>query len=201
MDAIAVAEAPLFRIEYTPTIHELVKVNLLTFRTKRRRNLAINLLYVAATTVLAIWPIREFPQSRFVFGMLALFTGINILISPFTVRSTLTNYFRKHPQFCETTITTYYPQGVLNESASCDTLTRWHAFTHFTETRDMFYLHRGPNNPSILAKRVFASQAEMETYRQLLMHYIGRTEQELRHGFPVEIRNSGQAGRAGASGV
>ncbi len=72
MDAIAIAEAPLFRIEYTPTIGELVKVNLLTFRSKRRRKLAINLLYVAALTVLAIWPIREFPQSRFVCGILVL---------------------------------------------------------------------------------------------------------------------------------
>lgn len=201
MDAIAVADAPLFRIEYTPTISEMVKVNLVTFRAKRRRNLTINLLYVAALTVLVIWPIREFPQSRFVCGILAILTGINICISPFTVRSTLANYFRKHPQYCETTTATYYPQGILIESASVDSLYRWHAFTHFTETRDMFYLHRGPGNPLVLAKRVFTSDAEMEAYRRLLMHYIGRTEQELRQGFPVEIRDSGQAGRAGTSGV
>lgn len=199
MDAIAVADAPLFRIEFTPTISELVKVNLLTFRSKRRRNLVFNLGYAATLTSLSIWPIIEFPQSRILFGILGLASWINILISPFTIRSTLTNYFRKHPQFCETTTTTYYTQGLLIESASSDTLIRWHAFTHFTETRDMFHLHRGPGNPSILAKRIFTSQAEMEAYRQLLMHYIGRTELELRQGIPVEIRNSSSSAGTGVA--
>jgi hypothetical protein len=197
MDAIAVADAPLFRIEFTPTIPELVKVNLLTFRAKRRRNLVINLIFASAATGLAIWPIKEFVHARELFGFLGFVSWIQVLLSPFTIRRTLTDYFRKHPQYCETTTATYYPQGVLIQSASADTLTRWHAFTHFTETRDMFYLHRGPGNPSILAKRVFTSQAEMETYRRLLMHYIGRTELELRHGFPVEIRDSSSSASAG----
>jgi hypothetical protein len=125
---------------------------------------------------------------------LILFTAIGLavlsLIQPFLSARALRQYFRKHPQFSETSIATYSSEGLFSQTASGETLYRWHSFTHVTENKRMFFLHRGPSNPLIVAKRVFATPAELQAYRELLMHYIGRTTMEAQHGFPVAVTAS-----------
>jgi len=80
--------------------------------------------------------------------------------------------------------------GVFVQTQSVDVLVRWHAFTHFAETRRFFFLHRGPGNPFFLAKRVFATPAELDAYRALLVQYIGRTSMASQQGFPVSPAES-----------
>jgi hypothetical protein len=185
MDAVAAATsaapaAPLFRVEYTPTADEFVEASLIPFRARRVRNVIFTLA-CAPIIVFIGWLEHSNVTMCFaaVFALVAIF-------QPFLTRRLLRDYFHKHPQFSECSVATYWPQGLLVQTASVEMLVRWHAFTHFTESKRLFLLHRGPGNPLFLAKRVFADAAALESYRQLLTHYIGRTSQEQRHGFPIE---------------
>jgi hypothetical protein len=188
MDSIspppAVPPPPLFRLEYTPTEGELVEGTLHAFRRRRLRGMLITL--ISAALLAAIGLLLPGENHR-----LILFTAIGLavlsLIQPFLSARALRQYFRKHPQFSETSIATYSSEGLFSQTASGETLYRWHSFTHVTENKRMFFLHRGPSNPLIVAKRVFATPAELQAYRELLMHYIGRTTMEAQHGFPVAV--------------
>jgi hypothetical protein len=185
MDAVAAAAvaapaAPLFRVEYTPTAEEFVEASLIPFRGRRLRNLIFTL--ALAPIIAFVGWIEHSSLVMFIAASLVLFA----LFQPLVTRRMLIDYFQKHSQFGDSSVATYWPQGLLIQTASVEMLVRWHAFTHFTESKRLFLLHRGPGNPLFLAKRVFVDAAALEAYRQLLTHYIGRTSQEQRHGFPVQ---------------
>ena len=184
MDAVAAATAaapaaPLFRVEYTPTADEFVEASLFAARGRRWRSLLFTLILAPIIGFIA-W-IEHSSLGLCIAGGFALLA----IFQPLVTRRQLTEYFHKHPWFGEVSVATYWPHGLFVQTASGETFIRWHAFTHFTETKRLFLLHRG-QEMLFLAKRAFPDAAALDAYRQLLTHYIGRTSQEQRHGFPVQ---------------
>jgi len=184
MDPTPVAPAPqtLLRIEYTPTRAEFVEAALYPFRGRRLRGTLLTLVSAALLTLIGAINWGRGPNWSL---WLAVALVIVALVNPFLTRRLLGEHFRKHPQMSETSVATYSAEGIFVQTPSADTLVRWHAFTHVTESRRLFFLNRGPGNSLFLAKRVFATPAEVDAYRALLMQYIGRTAIETRPGFPM----------------
>lgn len=176
----AAPAAPLLRLEYTPEASEFVEASLVTFRDRRIRSVMLNVIFAPLVAFIG-W----IEHSALGFAVAAAMVLLAIF-QPFLARRMLRDYFHKHPQLGESSVATYWPEGLLVQTASAEMLIRWHAFTHFTESRRLFFLHRGPGNPLFLAKRVFADSEALAAYRQLLMNLIGRTAQAHRHAFPIQ---------------
>src|SRR5439155_19865065 len=144
MDAVAATPAapaaPLLRVEYTPTADEFVEASLISFRGRRWRNLIFTL--ILAPIIAFVGWIEHSSLVMFIAASLVLFASFQ----PLVTRRMLADYFQKHPQFGESSVATYWPGGLLVQTASVEMLIRWHAFTHFTESKRLFFLHRGPGN-------------------------------------------------------
>jgi hypothetical protein len=189
MDPIPAVAAPttLLRIEYTPTQAEFVEACLYPFRAKRLRGML--LLVIGALIFIGLGVLNSPTWSSWYF-VVSVGLIVSALMNPYVARRALVDYFRQHPQLSQTTIATYSAEGVFVQTQSVDILVRWHAFTHFAESRRFFFLHRGPGNPLFLAKRVFATPPELDDYRALLVQYIGRTSMASQQGFPVSPAES-----------
>ena len=170
------------RVEYAITRDEFVRANLHPFRAQRLRGILLYFL-LAALFVFLAWIDPE--HGRWSLLLLAAFFGVRAAIMPFTMRDMLRKYYREHAAFAEETVTTLSDQGMTNESPTGVAVTRWHAFTHYAETPELFLLYRGPKHVHYLPKRAFESPEQLELCRRYLVDYVGRTAIENRPGFPV----------------
>jgi hypothetical protein len=179
------AEAtPLLCVEYTPTEAEFVEGCRYPFRARHLKSMMIT--FFSALVIAAMGLLETGVSLRWALVAAGVCVGL-ALYSPFAGRRFLREFFRKHPQLSEQSVTTYTTEGVLMRTASIETFIRWHAFTHFEESARLIFLYRGPQNPVFVAKRVFATPADLEAYRQLLRQFIGRTSLQTQQGFPVVV--------------
>src|SRR6266581_2707514 len=119
MDAVAAATsaapaAPLFRVEYTPTADEFVEASLIPFRGRRLRNVIFTL--ACAPIIVFIGWIEHSNLTMCVAAVVALIA----IFQPLLTRRLLLDYFRRHPQFSESSVATYWPQGLLIQTASVE---------------------------------------------------------------------------------
>jgi hypothetical protein len=175
---------PPLRVEYAVSRDEFVRANLHPFRGQRLRGML--LYYVLALSFAGIaWMGKSGPDEWPL--LLSAFFVVRATAMPFTVRDTLRTYYRQHPMLAEETVTTLSAEGVRNQTSTSDALIRWHAFTHYAETPELFLLYRGPKYVHYLPKRALGEPGQLEQCRQYLVNFVGRTAIEQHPGFPITV--------------
>lgn len=102
------------------------------------------------------------------------------LSSPFFARRRFGGYYRRNPMLGRQTRATFSPEGLWTESVYGYSLSRWHGFTHFSETPALLLLHIGPQNPICIPKRAFEPSQWQEA-----MEVVRREIRRTRYAAPV----------------
>lgn len=183
MDSTPTAPAApaTIRLEYTPTLDELVEGSLLPFRQQRIRGALFTALGGAALFLTGL--LRKQPEDSLL--ILGALVAASTLFTPYFTRRNLRRYFASRRDSDQPNVVTLSPEGILTETSNGTTFIRWHAFDYFRETRRFILLYQG-DGVSFLPKRAFESPEQLVACRDVLMHHIGRTAPTARRGFPIE---------------
>ncbi len=110
-----------------------------------------------------------------------LYMGLSL---PWTARRRIRGFWNRHPFVAEPVQAWLDENGFGFETYSGRTQLRWHTFSHWMETAELFLIFRGPMMCHYLPKRAMTNQ--IEECRNMLRQFIGRTKYEPpEHGFAV----------------
>jgi hypothetical protein len=159
-------------IEFDPTLAEFVEASLVATKSRRRKGWVIYLLLAGIFGTLAYF-LRD---SAVEMGMLA---GWFILLGfgqRWMLRRAFIGLWKRHPHYAESTTVTLGPEGFSSENYSGHFYLRWHVFSHWSETRRLFLIFRGPQVCHYLPKRCLGGEAAISECRAILQGVIGKTQ-------------------------
>ncbi|HEX8916498.1 MAG TPA: YcxB family protein [Humisphaera sp.] len=86
--------------------------------------------------------------------------------------------FRRQPALGDDVQLTVTEAGLAVRGAAAAGEERWPLYTSYLETRHLFLLYHGPRTFRLVPKRAFASPADVEAFRDLVVDKVGRLRRE-----------------------
>jgi hypothetical protein len=98
------------------------------------------------------------------------------LSAPWKMNAPLRRLWKTHPVYGEPKRYTIDDSGFSSDSYSGTSILRWHAFSHWTETKHSFMVFFGPQLSYCIPKRCLGSTDQIDELRDRLKLEIGRTK-------------------------
>jgi hypothetical protein len=158
-------------VEYTE--REFIQAYTIPGRKARLRNSIAAVIFGLLLGARAIFA----PEPFFVFlagvGAVVLVSG---LLIPWNFSASLKRLWKTHPVYSEPKRYTIDASGFASDSYSGTSILRWHAFSHWTETSQLFLVFFGPQVSYCVPKRCLESLDQINELRDILKREIGRTK-------------------------
>ena len=95
-----------------------------------------------------------------------------ILVAAFAVIPTMA--FRRQPKFRDDYSLTFSPQGIHFQTAHIDSDLKWGMYTGALVDAYSFILYYGPQQFTVIPKRVFKDALQRQTFEQLLVQNVSK---------------------------
>ncbi len=102
--------------------------------------------------------------------------GLGICLIPdLYYRFFFVSFWRSPPYVREAVMLQVNPEGMVYYSDSVQATLKWHVYTHFVETRNLFLVYLSPQMYGVLPKRAFNDSTQMAQFRSLLRQTLDRS--------------------------
>jgi YcxB-like protein len=115
-------------------------------------------------------------------GLIDLLLGTGLfglgvcLIPDLYYRFFFVSFWRSPPYVREAVVLQVNPEGMVYHSDSVQATLKWHVYTHFVETRNLFLVYLSPQLYGVLPKRAFNDSTQMAQFRSLLRQTLDREQ-------------------------
>ena len=139
---------------------------------RRRLRLPLDIAVIVIGSAIAAYQFRSGSQwlGTAVIALCALFAAI--LVAAFTVIPRIA--FRRQPKFRDDYSLSFSEQGIHFRTTHIDSELQWAMYSHALVDAHSFILYYGPNQFSVIPRRVFQDDRQRQTFERLLAQHVAK---------------------------
>lgn len=154
------------KLEYNITLADYIEANNVYIKTSKLKYHGYFVLGILAIVV-GLLGIIIIP--KYFASYLAILLGIYFFLSPtYLYQKRVKKIWERESSISEPLIVTLTDDEIIVKSPNEDGITKWKAFTHFVETKNLFLIFRQQNAFNVIPKRAFENHDLENNFRKLL---------------------------------